>query len=94
MICYLCKKDLGHSLQQPFYVNNKIRSAHFNCGHEFLEREIVVYKVEFDGTSFLDKNIDCILDMIKDSDLDNTYTITKIKIKEHEYGNLEEFTGF
>ena len=57
-------------------------------------KEIIVYKVYAHGSSYLEKNVGVIMDMIKDLDDGGSYTITKTSILESEYDKLPEFMGF
>lgn len=60
-----------------------------------MNEEIIVYRIQYcDSGSYIEKDINNILDMIKDSDVDSVYTITKKNMKQKEYDSLPEFSGF
>jgi hypothetical protein len=52
------------------------------------------YKVEYDGTSYLEKDPEVVKDILIDMDVDCHYIITKIQMTIDEYEDLKEFDGF
>jgi hypothetical protein len=63
-----------------------------------MDKEIDVWRVtllEDKGNGgYFERNINNLLDAIKDMDDDSSYVITKKKMAEGEYINLPEFMGF
>lgn len=95
--CFVCKKEVrGDELQQPIEYDGDCRSAHFDCGTDWISAEIIVYKVKSIGygSSYTDKNLETILDMIKDSDIGESFIIKKQKMNQQQYYCLPEFEGF
>lgn len=56
--------------------------------------EIDVYRITCDGSSFYERNLGVAMDMIKDSDYNQPYTITKIRMDKAKYESMAEFKGF
>lgn len=95
MICKVCNSSIGNQeLQSLININGKINSAHYICGFKWASETIVVYEINCNGSSYIEKDLNSIADMIQDSDFDEPYTITKVKINQQEYNNLPEFKGF
>jgi hypothetical protein len=52
------------------------------------------YRIEFDGSSYVEKDPEAIVDILIDMDVDDSYRITKIQMTVDEYEDLREFDGF
>jgi hypothetical protein len=52
------------------------------------------YRIEFDGSSYVEKDPEEIVDILIDMDVDDSYRITKIQMTVDEYEELREFDGF
>jgi hypothetical protein len=52
------------------------------------------YRIEFDGSSYVEKDPEAIVDILIDMDVDDSYRITKIQMTVDEYEELREFDGF
>lgn len=68
--------------------------CHLGCYEEWFNYEMDVWKVEHEGSSYIEADMLAIADMAADADKDRTYKITKMKMKRGEYQALPEFTGF
>ena len=55
---------------------------------------LTVYKIECDGSSYLEQNLGNIQEMLSEMDEGSSYTITKTTIEQEKYDTLKEFTGF
>jgi hypothetical protein len=52
------------------------------------------YRIEYQGSSYIEKDPEIVKDILIDMDIDESYTITKIQMTVDEYEDLREFDGF
>jgi hypothetical protein len=52
------------------------------------------YRIEFNGSSYVEKDPEVIVDILIDMDVDDSYSINKIQMTVDEYEELREFDGF
>ena len=56
--------------------------------------KIDIYRVTFDGFSFLEKDFNRIIDFLRGMDVGENYSVVKLRMTVNEYENLPEFQGF
>ena len=57
-------------------------------------KKIDVYKIEHDGNHYFDKDINGIMETIKNADIDDKYAVSKISMLFIKYIRLPDFEGF
>ena len=67
---------------------------HVGCYPVWWDKKIVVYKIEHEGSSYYEQNLEHVQDMFSNMDVDSYYKVTKVTIKQGEYKYLPEFKGF
>lgn len=68
--------------------------CHLECFEIWWNYEMDVWKIEHEGSSYIEAKPLAVADMAADSDTGTVYTITKQKMKRGEYEALPEFKGF
>lgn len=57
--------------------------------------KITVYRIHLKGHgSYYEEDLDALAEMIKDSDYDSEYSVTKLIVDKEWYDGLPEFDGF
>lgn len=89
-ICLVCGNEIKDDHEQFI-----TKSGSICMGCE--DSEIDIYRISLPEKSsnwYCDINISHIIDMLKDCDYGDGYTVIKEKMKALKYYNLSEFTGF
>lgn len=55
---------------------------------------MIVYKLEFEGSSYIDSNLGHMVDMIKDMEVADKVLISKLEMTKEDYEALPEFYGW
>lgn len=85
--CSYCSDELPVTMVQQ-------GGMHLYCFEEWFHEEIVIFQIKHDESCFMDDSLSFLLDMLNNSEVDDTFTITKFKMKRGDYNALPEFKGF
>jgi hypothetical protein len=87
--CFVCNTEIGKQvLQQPIKCEGRILPAHFNCGIEWSEKELEVFKITF-GNSYYTLTPD-----FDGMEVGDVFEVEKVLMKQGEFYALPEFQGF
>lgn len=88
--CMNCKKPIGDQ-ERVYMIENNNAVLCVNCG----DKQIDVYKYQPDGlNSCCENDPNVVMDLLKEADAEQVIHITKSRMKQADYYNLPEFTGF
>jgi hypothetical protein len=81
--------------QSGIEVDGELLPAHVNCAEAWCAELIDVYKITSPGNgSYYEEFAENVMEMLRESDLDHTYHVTKMQMARGKYHALEEFQGF
>ena len=90
-ICINCKKEIGD--QEMCFYNHTLKIS-MCMGCEGIEIEVFKITLPGEKNGYYEKEIKGFLDMLKECDIGEGYTVTKEKMSAWVYYNLPEFDGF
>lgn len=94
--CAHCGGDITPTMcQQGGTFNGVYYPLHVGCGDVWGNEQINVWSVSFKGACSLTvTDVESVIDVIREMDIDDEYSIERNNMKRVDYLKLPEFTGF
>ena len=94
--CKVCGEMLNIGMVQSGILLDSVEyPAHVHCADSWSNSMMTVFKVsEEDGGSWIEENLESVMDVIRNGDDGLKYTIRKKSMKRADYESLPEFEGF